>query len=196
MPDAKGMARRRDVAEMTAGHAALVLLMRRYLGGLMDPFVTLLEVHKLMYFMQEAGQKLNLRYAKAIYGPYAENLRHVLNEVEGHLVSACADGGDQPDKQLELVPGAVEEAEAFLADHDATRARFARVSDLVSGFETPFGLELLSTVHWVATRENPATPEELLRKVDAWSDRKRRFSPDQVRIASETLQDKGWLAAA
>ena len=51
--------------------------MHRYLGGLMDPFVTLLEVHKLMYFMQEAGQPLRLRYAKAPYGPYAENLRHV-----------------------------------------------------------------------------------------------------------------------
>jgi len=61
--------------------------MHRYLGGLMDPFVTLLEVHKLMYFMQEAGEKLRLQYAKAPYGPYAENLRHVLNAVEGHLVS-------------------------------------------------------------------------------------------------------------
>ncbi len=46
---------------MTAGRAALVVLMHRYLGGLMDPFVTLLEVHKLMYFMQEAGEPLRLR---------------------------------------------------------------------------------------------------------------------------------------
>ena len=34
--------------------------MRRYLAGLMDPFVSLLEVHKLLYFMQEAGQPLRL----------------------------------------------------------------------------------------------------------------------------------------
>ena len=50
----------REVPGMTAGRAALVVLMHRYLGGLMDPFVTLLEVHKLMYFMQEAGQPLRL----------------------------------------------------------------------------------------------------------------------------------------
>ena len=37
--------------------AVLVGLMNRYLNGLLDPFVTLLEVHKLMYFMQEAGQR-------------------------------------------------------------------------------------------------------------------------------------------
>src|SRR5258708_7938181 len=66
----------REVPKMTPGRAALVVLMHRYLGGLMDPFVTLLEVHKLMYFMQEGGEPLRLQYAKALYGPYAENLRH------------------------------------------------------------------------------------------------------------------------
>ena len=45
---------------MTRGRAALVSLMDRYLRGLLDPFVTLLEVHKLMYFMQEAGEPLQL----------------------------------------------------------------------------------------------------------------------------------------
>lgn len=69
---------------MTAGRAVLVGLMHRYLSGLLDPFVTLLEVHKLMYFQQEAGEYIRLRYHKAPYGPYAENLRHVLHAVEGH----------------------------------------------------------------------------------------------------------------
>ena len=63
---------------MTAGRAALVVLIHRYLGGLMDPFVTLLEVHKLMYFMQEAGQPLKLNYEPKPFGPYATNLRQVL----------------------------------------------------------------------------------------------------------------------
>jgi O-acetyl-ADP-ribose deacetylase (regulator of RNase III) len=194
-PDPRVMARTRDVPRMTPGRAALVALMHRYLGGLMDPFVSLLEVHKLMYFMQEAGEPLNLRYAKALYGPYAENLRHVLNSVEGHLVSGYADRGDQPDKPLELVPGAVEEAEAFLADNQVTRARLARVGDLVAGFETPFGLELLATVHWVVTREKAPTLDDATRKVYAWNERKSRFSRRQIGIAFETLRDKGWSGA-
>ncbi|WP_298715914.1 hypothetical protein [uncultured Oceanisphaera sp.] len=53
-----------QVPAMTAGRAALVELMRRYLGGLLDTVVTLLEVHKLMYFMQEAGEPLRLKYKK------------------------------------------------------------------------------------------------------------------------------------
>jgi O-acetyl-ADP-ribose deacetylase (regulator of RNase III) len=184
----------RDVPSMTAGRAALVVLMHRYLGGLMDPFVTLLEVHKLMYFMQEAGEPLRLAYAKAPYGPYAENLRHVLHAVEGHLVSGYSDGGDAPDKPLELVPGAIEDAEAFLNDRRDTVSRFDRVGKLVEGFETPFGLELLATVHWVATRENATSAEDATPKVYAWNDRKRRFSRRQIGIAFETLRMNGWLA--
>jgi hypothetical protein len=95
----------------------VVALIHRYLGGLLDPFVTLLEVHKLMYFMQEAGEPLRLKYVKAPYGPYAENLRHVLRTVEGHLIAGYADGGDAPYKPLTLVPGAIQEASAFHDQH-------------------------------------------------------------------------------
>lgn len=186
----------RDVPKMTAGRAALVVLMHRYLGGLMDPFVTLIEVQKLMYFMQEAGEPLRLKYVKHHYGPYADNLRHVLTKIEGHFVSGYRDGGDDPDKQLELVPGAVRDAEAFLTEDRATRDRFDRVAQLVEGFETPFGLELLATVHWVAQQENAQSPEDVTAKVYGWSERKKRFSPRQIGIAFETLRRKGWLDAA
>ena len=183
----------REVPKMTPGRAALVALIHRYLNGLMDPFVTLLEVHKLMYFMQEAGEPLRLQFAKAPYGPYAENLRHVLNAVEGHLISGYANGGDKPDKQLELVPGAFRDAEAFLSDQRETINRFDRVGSLVEGFETPFGLELLATVHWVSTREHAIGAEDAAAKVYAWSERKNRFSPDQIQIAYDTLHANGWL---
>jgi O-acetyl-ADP-ribose deacetylase (regulator of RNase III) len=193
-PDSQEMAKSREVPKMTPARAALVGLINRYLGGLLDPFVTLLEVHKLMYFMQEAGEPLNLRYTKAIYGPYAENLRHVLRAVEGHFISGYADGGDAPDKQLEIVPGAVSDANSFLEGNPETRLRFERVAALVQGFETPFGLELLSTVHWVATRNGASSADEVIDQTYAWSDRKRRFCTRQIKLALEMLSKKGWLA--
>lgn len=194
--DAPVSTKSRDVPVMTPGRAALVVLMNRYLDGLMDPFVTLIELQKLMYFMQETGTPLRLAYKKHIYGPYADNLRHVLTAIEGHLVSGYHDGGDAPDKQLELVPRAVQDAETFLADDSETRSRFDRVGKLVEGFETPFGLELLATVHWVATREEATDAETAAVKVYAWNERKRRFSRRQIGIAFETLQANGWLTAA
>ena len=186
------MTRSREAPNMTPGRAALVELMHRYLAGLLDPFVTLLEVHKLMYFLQEAGEPLKLRFNRAAYGPYAENLRHVLNAIEGHLVAGYDDGGDAPDKQLKLVPGAVEEAERFLQQHADTRSRFDKVTALVEGFESPFGLELLATVHWIMTRNTPAGVDDVVAQTYAWSPRKRQFTPRQVGIAIEVLAQKGW----
>ncbi|MGI9067622.1 MAG: type II toxin-antitoxin system antitoxin DNA ADP-ribosyl glycohydrolase DarG [Pyrinomonadaceae bacterium] len=184
-----------DVPKMTAGRAALAGLMDRYLGGLLDPFITLLEVHKLMYFMEQSGEPLRLKFTKGPYGPYAENLRHVLKAVEGHLVSGYADGGDLPDKQLKLVPGALDDAAAFLESNAETRTRLDKVADLVEGFESPFGLELLSTVHWTASKEGARSIEEIVRMTYAWNDRKRQFTKRQIALAAEVLSHKGWIAS-
>lgn len=193
VPLAKEMVRSSKAPKMTEGRAALVGLMQRYLGSLMEPYVTLLEVHKLMYFLQADGQPLKLAYKKHLYGPYAENLRHVLSDIEGHLITGYADGGDAPDKQLELIPTAVPEAIAFLDGHPAAKARFERVVDLVEGFANPFGMELLATVHWVATQEGAKSADEALAMLKAWNSRKAMFKPEHVRIAWDMLQAKGWL---
>jgi len=194
-PSIETMVRAHQAPKMTAGRAALVELMSRYLGGLLDPSVSLLEVHKLMYFMQETGEPLRLKYVKAPYGPYAENLRHVLNAIEGHLVSGYADGGDAPDKPLQLASGAVEEATRFLQQHPETLARFDRVSALVDGFESPSGLELLSSVHWLMKHEHIDSSETLVCRLHGWSDRKQRFTPRQIGIATDVLTDQGWLGS-
>lgn len=187
------MVKNRNIPNMTPGRAALVGLMDRYLRGLLDPFVTLLEVHKLMYFMQEAGELLKLSYEKAPYGPYASNLRHVLHQVEGHLISGYADGGDAPAKQLELVPGAITDAQKIIDERTDTKARFDRVAELVTGFETPFGLELLATVHWIARHDRPRTMDDVVARTYAWNERKRRFTPRQIQIAATVLAQKGWI---
>lgn len=192
-PATKKMAYRPEVPKMTAGRAALLGLMNRYLGGLLDPFITLLELHKLMYFMQEAGEPLRLRYKKAPYGPYAENLRHVLNTIEGHFIFGYADGGDVPDKQLSLVPGAVKDANNFLAQHPTTREHFDRVADLVGGFESPFGLELLSTVYWVIKHEATKSVDDIIDKVYVWNPRKQQFTPRQIQLTVDVLVNKGWI---
>lgn len=169
-------------------------LMGRYLAGMMDTSITLLEVHKLMYFLQRAGEPLKLRYTKAVYGPYAENLRHVLTAVNGHLLTGFTPG-DDPTTELELVPGALARVEAFLAGQAETSARFAKVADLVDGFESPFGLELLATVDWVTSEEQATSLEAIRESVYAWNDRKRQFTPEQIELAADRLRSAGFSSA-
>ena len=197
-PAAARMARRQSAPGMTPGRAVLVGLMDRYLSGLLDPFVTLLEVHKLMYFMKvnkvsEEPAVKQLRIEKGRYGPYAANLTYMLREIEGYYITGYGDGGDEPYKQLELVPGAVADAEQFLEGHPDTRTQFDRVVDLVEGFESSFGLELLSTVHWVTARESPESLTDVIAHVHKWHERKKMFSARQIKLAANVLADKGWI---
>ena len=140
-PSAEQIAKFEKQPNMTEGRAALLGLMRRYLAAVMDPFVTLLEIHKLMYFMQETGQPLKLNYTKGPYGPYAENLRHLLTHIDGHFITGYGDASDRPDKEIEPKPDAMAQAEEVLKDHPAVQQRFNRVGELIDGFETAFGME-------------------------------------------------------
>lgn len=182
-----------DVPRMTRGRASVIVLMDRYVRGLLDPFVTLLEIHKLLYFTQDAGEDLKLHFTKARYGPYAENLRHVLRRMEGHHIMGYRDGGDMPGKRLDLVPGAVEDAKKFISGSPETEQRLTRVFELVDGFESSFGLELLSTVHWVADDDPALTDDEIIAHTYAWGPHKRQFSKRQIRLALDVLRTNGWI---
>lgn len=198
-PPAAEMPRKTRRPVMTDSRAILILLMDRYLRGLLDPFVTLLEVQKLMYFMQEAGQPLKLEYTAGKYGPYARNLRFELQRLEGHLISGFGDGAENPDKALELLPGAVDEAYDRLARRDDVNKRIDRVAKLIDGFEDTYGMELLSTVHWVMVHnsEARAEPEVAIRDVQAWNTRKSvLMKPGHLLKAWERLAHEDWNLAS
>ena len=123
---------------------------------------TLLELHKLMYLLQEAGELLKLRYEKGRYGPFATNLRHLLLLIEGHFLSGFRDNGDVPTSPLSVIPQAVDNAAAVIENTADTRKRLDQVIGLVDDYATPAGLELLTTVHWVVTREQAVTIDQAI----------------------------------
>ena len=106
-PAAAVMVNRTRRPKLTTAEAAVLGLMQNYLAGLMDVGVSLLEIHKLMYFLQVAGEPLKLSYNAGPYGPYAENLRHVLGNMESHFIHGYGERGDDPRKPIELADGAV-----------------------------------------------------------------------------------------
>jgi hypothetical protein len=63
-----------------------------------------------------------------------------------------------------------------------------------------YGLELLASVHWVVTTENPEVrddPAATAEVIRSWTDRKARlFTVDHVEAALQALNEHGWLSAA
>lgn len=194
-PQPVAMPNRTEKPKMTEGQAALVSLMDRYLKGLLDPVVTLLEVHKLMYFLQAAGQPLRLVFEAKQRGPFATNLRHVLIRMESHYTSGYGDGQDSPDLPIDLLPHAIEDAAAVLEGNALISERMDRVKELIDGYEDAYGLELLSSVHWVMSHNERARTDKniAIEGVLSWNEAKRkRLKPEHLLKAWERLTALGW----
>lgn len=184
---------RSEKTKLTNGRAGLIVLIGRYLEAMMDTSVTLLELHKLMYFLQESGNPLRLKYEKALYGPYASNLRHVLDIMNNVYISGYDDREDNPEKEIELLDNSLLEAEEYLSNKPEIMQHLDKVSSVISGFETPFGMELLSTVHWVAKRENAETSDRAVILTHEWNSRKKMFSEKQIKAAWEKMKSQKWI---
>lgn len=196
-PAPKDVVDRRERPKMTASRAALLALMGRYNATEYDYRLSLVEVQKLAYFLQEAGEQLRLEYKAHFYGPYADNLRKALRNVEGHFIRGLGDGKNSPETALEILPGVLKEVESLLEAQPETRARLERVGRLIEGFETPFGMELLGTVHWVMTHSSkPKALDQVVEGVQSWSARKRsQMKPGHIEAARKRLTDEGWVTA-
>ena len=193
-PDAANRVNRTEKPKLTRARALFIKLMDQYLG--LDYQLTQLEVQKLAYFLQEAGEPLKLNYVKHIYGPYADNLNKVLELLDGHFIQGY-NGDRAPNVPLSLLLGAVKEADSFLKEEDSDAGKhLERVAELISGFETPYGMELLTSVHWVVSKENhgATTKEEAVDAVHAWNDRKCRIlKTEHIHLAFDHLKETGWI---
>lgn len=179
---------------LTPARAALAALVDRYAA--VAPEVTVMEVQKLLYFLQEAGHDLRLSYVRQDHGPDAEGLRHALVPLDGALVVL---GGDEAEPvataPIELLPGVAEEAATVIAGVPGLAARIERVLALARGYESPYGLELLATVHWVATREDPGAVDDPARAAARVGEGRpgRTFTEAHVAAASGHLATRGWF---
>jgi O-acetyl-ADP-ribose deacetylase (regulator of RNase III) len=196
-PDAMTMPNRTKRPNMTISRATILGLIQSYAEPGYDYPVTLLEIQKLAYFQQCAGQPLKLTFEKGPFGPYADELRHLLNTIEGHFIQGFGDAQNKPETAIKLLEGAVHEAEEVLREHGDLRAFMARVAKLIEGFETPFGMELLSSVHWIAVQENAEAKTDVnaaIAGVHAWNERKKKtMHADHIRSAWERLREQSWI---
>jgi O-acetyl-ADP-ribose deacetylase (regulator of RNase III) len=181
---------------MTAGRAAILKVLDTYRA--LEYGLSRIEVQKLAYFLQEAGEDLKLTFVKHQYGPYSDQLRHALNSMEGHFIRGLGDG--VVEAEIEPVRDALIEADKFIKEsgHAALQEHVARVAQLIEGFQSPYGMELLATVHWVATREPGVREfEQVVGAVRNWNERKATMmQPIHLRAAWDRLCAQGWLRPA
>ena len=195
-PDPKSMEVRTKRPRMTPGRAAILKVLDTYRA--LNYGLSKIEVQKLAYFLQEAGEPLKLPFVKHHYGPYSDTLRHALNTMEGHFIRGLGDG--VVESEIEPTEDALAEAEAFIAeqDHAELAGHVERVGRLIDGYQSSYGMELLASVHWVAVHEHGVhSLGDAVAAVHAWNDRKKTLmTPQHIASAWHRLEQEGWLTGS
>lgn len=183
-----------NLAKLTRPRAMILSLIAQYKKLGYD--ITLLEIQKLAYFLQRMGQySLKLNYQKYVYGPYAHNLQHLLHELEnGYLIIDKSIMDAKPLDSVILNHENRTVIEKYVEDEctNEEKDRLKNVFLLMSGYESPFGLELLSTVDWILNSNNniDLSEAEIKHKIKQWSQRKDdSFNLEHVRSAQKRLLD-------
>lgn len=193
-PDPKSMEVRTERPRMTSGRAAILKVLDTYRE--LNYGLSKIEVQKLAYFLQEAGEPLKLTFNKHHYGPYSDELRHALNRMEGHFIRGLGDG--VVEAEIEPLPVALSEADSFihLQGRDDLVERIERVRRLIDGFQSSYGMELLASVHWVAAHESEVHDlEGVIAAIHAWNPRKRELMhAEHIAVAWKRLQAEGWFS--
>jgi hypothetical protein len=89
--------------------------------------------------------------------------------------------------------------DGLLVSEKDTQESLTRVAALIEGYETPYALELLSTVHWVVVHDAVAGgrdkfSEAVVDAVHAWNAHKRKtFTPQRISTAWQRLKSECWF---
>jgi len=155
--------------------------------------ITILEAQKIAYFLERFGNDFQLNFVKHHYGPYSDKLRHVLNDLDGFYISGMNFNTAKPFDKLILQEATQALVRSFIDEKctpnqkDSLEILYA----LIQGFETPLGMELLSSLDFLI-KQNPT----LLQDIDGietaihqWNPRKRKLmSRRHLKITLERLQ--------
>lgn len=201
-PDAASMVIRTQRPKMTSGRAVLVKLLDNY--SLSGNLISQIEAQKLGYFGDVRNLIPRLNFTKNQFGPFSHPLNKALEAMNGHFIVGLGDN-DTARAQISVDETAVEEADAFLAGDEKTLTELKHIAELVEGFDSPYGMELLSTVHWAASHDSNSTDLSVVAtKVHNWSPenprwgaRKKTLMPEHhIQVALDRLISADFLKAA
>lgn len=190
-PAATDMPVRTKRPGMTRGRAALLLAFDRYISrsvstGLAETNeMSIVEAQKAAYFLQVAGWSAKFDFAPSHFGPYAQAVDQFISFVEGHFMYGYGDGSSGSKATLTLDADALIDAHKLLDSDSEFQDALDHFTQIVDGFEFPYGVELLSTVHYVVDNKPHApTIDEVVAEIKSWSLRKGRiFKREQASLA-------------
>ncbi|OKP02747.1 type II toxin-antitoxin system antitoxin DNA ADP-ribosyl glycohydrolase DarG [Xenorhabdus eapokensis] len=171
----QNVSKKKGIDALTPARAMIAELIRRY--WILGMECSLLEIQKLAWLLSRELEKqslpdiLKLKFEAKNYGPYAHNLTHLLNALDGSYL--CSDKRIPDSDPLDVIrfnDAKKEELQIYLR----TEAKdylsvLEKTAELIEGFESPYGMELLATVDWLLYKEKcDSNIESVKRGLSQW----------------------------
>jgi O-acetyl-ADP-ribose deacetylase (regulator of RNase III) len=156
-------------------------------------FVSEFSSEKIAYFLQRFGAKeiFKLEFQPNFYGPYSGKVKHVLYYLNGSYIMGYSSKDKKPFEELDLIPDAEIDVIEFLnkSENFSYKNIVQKTKAFLSGFYSPFGLELLSTIDFIISEKRVNTQEAITIELENWSDRKKTLftNPKFIQIAIKNL---------
>jgi len=144
-------------------------------------FVSEFASEKICYFFQRFGAEkiFNLKYSPNYYGPYSGKVRHLLYLLNGSYIKGYETKDKKPFDYLSLILDAEDEVTSYINKKPELLKIAETTCNFLEGYYSSFGLELLSTVDFLAKENNTSNFIEIREAIGEWSDRKKTlFSND------------------
>ncbi len=157
-------------------------------------FVSEFSAEKIAYFLQRFGaaDSFKLEFKPNFYGPYSGKVKHVLYYLNGSYVMGYSSKDKKPFEELGLVYGGDEEVNSFLSkeENQIHQQTVLKTKNFLSGFYSPYGLELLSTIDFIITEKKVTAQESIIKEVENWSDRKKTMftNTEFIQLAVENIR--------
>jgi len=157
-------------------------------------FVSEFSSEKIAYFLQRFGAKdtFNLEFQPNFYGPYSGKVKHVLYYLNGSYIMGYSSKDKKPFEELGLIPDAEIEVNEFLnkSKNSIYMAIVTNTKNFLTGFYSPFALELLSTIDFIITEKKVESQEAITEELEHWSNRKKSLFTNHnfIQIATKHIQ--------
>ena len=183
--------------KLTPARAAVIELIRQY--EKLGYECTILEVQKLGWLLEQTllynrvtGFQFDFKPQR--YGPYSDRLRHLLDTIDGSFIRSDKRIADtSPYDGIQTIPERGRVVDEFIAGPQMAQYResLAQTVETFDGFQSPLGMELLTTVHWVMiNRKQLADASAVRRELRRWpgnasiGERKHRLMTEQLITAA------------
>lgn len=155
-------------------------------------YVSEFSSEKVCYFLQRFGAEkyFKLDYSPYFYGPYSGKVRFILNVLNGSYLMGYSDMNKKPFEPLTLVADGYETVKSYIENNPELLAIATKTIDFLTGFYSDFALELLSSIDFIAEKENSLEKDVISEELEKWNDRKRSMNsnPKYIEISLKQLR--------